>query len=280
MKAVTDQMKEAGNNAPSQVGMWLRFASDMFASTAIGTGGFGASISKAAKGLAEFQDSTTSAASAKEALKLQTMLKTHEITSRKAMEGLKLLERRDEKDADNRTRLEVAGMSARERSAEQARKAAELAPQAVKAKSLLSRELRTLNEAMTEIENAIFYSGATPKPGETDKTAYTNSPGDIIGFNYQSLLPKNGRNERFVATESMKQALGSQALQLASSMKGSLSDKDLVFLKELAGLSFKDIDSRNISLAEAVKKLQRIIDATQSEFDEVSSGAWQRKTQN
>ena len=278
MKAVTDQMAAAGNTAPSQSEMWFRLASAFLSPTK--TGAFGESVALASRELADYQKSATSAASAKEALKLQTMLKTHEITSKQAMEGLKSLERRDENDAENRTKLEIAGMSAKDRAAKQTREAAELNAQAVRTKSLLSRELRTLNEAMTEVKNAIFYSGATPKPGETDKTAYTNSPGDIISFTAQSLLPKGGRNERFVATESMRQALSSQALQLASSMKGALSDKDLVFLKELAGLSFKDIDSRNISLVETVKKLQRIIDATQSEFDEVSSGAWQRKTRN
>ena len=280
MKAVTDQMAAAGNTAPSQSEMWFRLASAFLSPTKTGKGALGESVALASRELADYQKSATSAASAKEALKLQTMLKTHEITSKQAMDGLKSLERRDENDAVNRTRLEIAGMSARDREAKQTREAAELTSQAVRTKSLLSRELRTLNEAMTEVKNAIFYSGATPEPGETDKTAYTNSPGDILSFNAQSLLPKRGRNERFVATESMRQALSSQALQLASSMKGALSDKDLVFLKELAGLSFKDIDSRNISLAETVKKLQRIIDATQSEFDEVSSGAWQRKTRN
>lgn len=280
MKAVTDQMAAAGNTAPSQSEMWFRLASAFLSPTKTGKGAFGESVALASRELADYQKSATSAASAKEALKLQTMLKTHEITSKQAMEGLKSLERRDENDAENRTRLEIAGMSARDRAAKQAKEEAELNAQAVRTKSLLSRELRTLNEAMTEVKNAIFYSGATPGPGETDKTAYTNSPGDIISFTAQSLLPKGGRNERFVATESMRQALSSQALQLASSMKGALSDKDLVFLKELAGLSFKDIDSRNISLVETLKKLQRIIDATQSEFDEVSSGAWQRKTRN
>jgi hypothetical protein len=275
MKAVTDQVKEAGNNAPSQVGMWLRFASDMFAPTAIGTGGFGASISKAAKGLAEFQDSTTSAASAKEALKLQTMLKTHEITSRQATEGLKSLERRDENDADNRTRLEVAGMSARERAAEQARKNTQLSPSSLKEKTHLTSDLNVIDESINLLELAITYAGTGSDLGR----AYTNTATDRAENFARGSINERWQTERTQRTENLKQSLSDLALKAGTQMKGSLSDKDLKFVKELVGLSFNDADGRDKSFVETLKKLQRMRARTKEELEHVSSGAWQR-TQN
>jgi hypothetical protein len=204
------------------------------------------------------------------------MLKTHEITSKQAMEGLKSLERRDENDAENRTRLEIAGMSARDRAAEQKRKDSQLSASSLREKAHLTDDLNVIDELENLLGLAITYAGTGSDPGR----AYTNTATDRAANFARGSLDERWQNERTKRTENLKQALSELALKAGAKMKGSLSDKDLSFLKELVGLSFNDADARDKSFVEALKKLQRERARTKEELERVSTGAWQRTTQN
>ena len=76
----------------------------------------------------------------------------------------------------------------------------------------------------------------------------------------------------------MMSALGSTTLQNAASMKGSLSDKDLSFLKTISGADMTSTTARDEVFSNARNKLLRAIKRTKEEYDLVSSGKYGQKS--
>jgi Holliday junction resolvasome RuvABC DNA-binding subunit len=76
----------------------------------------------------------------------------------------------------------------------------------------------------------------------------------------------------------MEAALGHNILQSAASMKGSLSDKDLSFLRGLSGVGSKSSDARNQILTDAKDKLEREIAKSKKQQADVLAGRYREKT--
>jgi len=138
-----------------------------------------------------------------------------------------------------------------------------------KAKGRLNSEIRILEGALVQMDNAIRYA----------ETAYTGRILDQIAMSVRKNIPFAERDPRVAATEGLISTLGSATLADAASMKGSLSDKDLAFLKTISGVAMTDPNVRDKTLLDARRKLIRFINITKDEFRQVSDGTWKLKTE-
>lgn len=311
-----EQANKTEDNAPSKAEMYFRLAAALAAPTK--TGAFTENMGLAAKELADFQKSTTDAKKAAAAAKLQLLLKTGEIDAQQAKEELSNLkegekEGRDvartfamkeyeteakkgepqsadekeaialgkkkgtpeftqfiqDKEARRREKEDTELTARKEESARKKTAETKLAPQDVKMKSNIENEINTYKEALIQIENAIKHS---------DK-AFTGSLPDQLTMSV--VKNKFGKADpRVTETENLKAALGSSILQSAASMKGSLSDKDLGFLKEISGAAMTSKEARNTTLSNARDKISRAIKRAEQEFELVSSGKYSQKAES
>lgn len=311
-----EQANKTEDNAPSKAEMYFRLAAALAAPTK--TGAFTENMGLAAKELADFQKSTTDAKKAAAAAKLQLLLKTGEIDAQQAKEELSNLkegekEGRDvartfamkeyettsklaepqtadekeaialgkkkgtpefaqfiqDKEARRREKEDTELTARKEESARKKTAETKLAPQDVKMKSNIENEINTYKEALIQIENAIKHS---------DK-AFTGSLPDQLTMSV--VKNKFGKADpRVTETENLKAALGSSILQSAASMKGSLSDKDLGFLKEISGAAMTSKEARNTTLSNARDKINRAIKRAEQEFELVSSGKYSQKAES
>lgn len=309
-----EQAGKTEDNAPSKAEMYFRLAAALAAPTK--TGAFTENMGLAAKELADFQKSTTDAKKAAAAAKLQLLLKTGEIDAQQAKEELDKLRESDKEalgvaqtfamkeyeteakktepksetarklvDAGltpgtpafqaemtkqneiERKKAEQTNQTAVDESARKKKNEENLSPQVITMKSKLDNELSTYKEALIQIEEAIKHA----------QTAFTGSKIDqlkMLGLKNMMGPP----DKRVTATERMNAALGSTTLQNAASMKGSLSDKDLSFLKTISGAEMTSKEARDQTLAAARDKLNRAIQRTQEEYKLVSSGKYGQKT--
>ena len=311
-----EQANKTEDNAPSKAEMYFRLAAALAAPTK--TGAFTENMGLAAKELADFQRSTTDAKKAAAAAKLQLLLKTGEIDAQQAKEELANLkegekEGRDvartfamkeyeteakkgepqtadekeaialgkkkgtpeftqfiqDKEARRREKEDTELTARKEESVRKKTAETKLAPQDVKMKSNIENEINTYKEALIQIENAIKHS---------DK-AFTGSLPDQLTMSV--VKNKFGKADpRVTETENLKAALGSSILQSAASMKGSLSDKDLGFLKEISGAAMTSKEARNTTLSNARDKISRAIKRAEQEFELVSSGKYSQKAES
>jgi hypothetical protein len=126
MKNLTSQLDQKNEDAPSQAEKYFRLAAAFGAPTKTGKGGFMESVSLAAGALADFEKSTTDSKKAARAQKLQTMLKSNEITWQVAKEELRILQARDREEARERRANQLAAIASNKPSDRQ-KKIAEIA---------------------------------------------------------------------------------------------------------------------------------------------------------
>jgi len=154
-----------------------------------------------------------------------------------------------------------------ERKAEEAKK---LTPAEVKLKTSLDSDISTQEEALRQIEIAI----------ENSPKAFDNTLAGVAKrkFAENKNIFGGKPDPQVTATERMEAALGHNILQSASSMKGSLSDKDLSFLRGLSGVGSKSSDARNQILTDAKDKLEREIAKSRKQQADVLAGRYREKT--
>jgi len=311
-----EQASKTEDNAPSKAEMYFRLAAALASPSK--TGHWSENVGMAAKELADFQKSTTDAKKAAAAAKLQLLLKTGEIDAQQAKEELDKLRESDkeardvartfamkeyeteakkgepqtadekeaialgkkkgtpeftqfiqDKEARRREKEDTELTARKEESARKKTAETKLAPQDVKMKSNIENEINTYKEALIQIENAIKHS---------DK-AFTGSLPDQLTMSV--VKNKFGKADpRVTETENLKAALGSSILQSAASMKGSLSDKDLGFLKEISGAAMTSKEARKTTLSNARDKISRAIKRAEQEFELVSSGKYSQKAES
>jgi hypothetical protein len=137
-----------------------------------------------------------------------------------------------------------------------------LNPKEFELKAKLQTEMSTYEEALRDVETAI----------QNAKNAFTGSVKDQLMMAAYKNKPFGKADPRVTATENMKAAIGSSTLQNAASMKGSLSDKDLGFLRNISGEIATSPDARDTILARAKEKLERAIARAREEHALVSQG--------
>jgi hypothetical protein len=265
-------------------------------------------VGLAAKELADFQKSTTDAKKAAAAAKLQLLLKTGEIDAQTAKEELANLKegekegralahtfalkeyeteaKKGEPQSEYAKRLKEAGfavgtpeykqaMSDSIRLETETKGAALLAARNAedekkKQRDMLSSKegekvlaldatLKTQESALADLKKARVLS---------DK-AYLPTLWDTAEKAVQSQIDEN--DPKVKATETLNRILNGQTLQAASKMKGSLSDKDLTFLREISGQSFKNRGSRNETIDDAIKTLEDEIADSKRYMQDVKS---------
>ena len=162
------------------------------------------------------------------------------------------------------TAIRAAG---EERKAEEAKK---LTPAEVKLKTSLESDVSTQEEALRQITVAIENS---PKAFDTTLSGVTQRK-----FAENKNIFGGKADPRVTATERMEAALASSILQSAASMKGSLSDKDLSFLRSLSGVGTKSSDARQQILEDAKDKLEREIAKSKKQQADVLAGRYREKT--
>lgn len=137
-----------------------------------------------------------------------------------------------------------------------------LNPKEFELKAKLQTEMATYEEALKDVETAI----------QNAKNAFTGSVKDQLMMAAYKNKPFGKADPKVTATENMKSAIGSSTLQNAASMKGSLSDKDLGFLRNISGEIATSPDARDTILARAKEKLERAIARVKEEHALVSQG--------
>jgi hypothetical protein len=154
-----------------------------------------------------------------------------------------------------------------ERKAEEAKK---LTPAEVKLKTSIDSDISTQEEALRQIEIAI----------ENSPKAFDNTLAGVAKrkFAENKNIFGGKPDPQVTATERMEAALGHNILQSAASMKGSLSDKDLSFLRGLSGVGSKSSDARNQILTDAKDKLEREIAKSKKQQADVLGGRYREKT--
>jgi hypothetical protein len=129
----------------------------------------------------------------------------------------------------------------------------------------LEKEVRIQEAALADLKKA---------RGLSDK-AYLPTWWDTAEKAVQSQIDENDPTVQ--ATETLNRILNGATLQSAAKMKGSLSNKDLTFLEEMSGKSFKNRQSRNESIDDAMKKLEAEIAASQNDLKRVRAGEFRNK---
>jgi hypothetical protein len=154
-----------------------------------------------------------------------------------------------------------------ERKAEEAKK---LTPAEVKLKTSLESDVSTQEEALRQITVAI----------ENSPKAFDNTLAGVAKrkFAENKNIFGGKPDPQVTATERMEAALASSILQSAASMKGSLSDKDLSFLRSLSGVGTKSSDARQQILEDAKDKLEREIAKSKKQQADVLAGRYREKT--
>lgn len=137
-----------------------------------------------------------------------------------------------------------------------------LNPKEFELKGKLQTEMSAYEEALRDVETAILNA----------KNAFTGSVKDQLMMAAYKNKPFGKADPRVTATENMKAAIGSSTLQNAASLKGSLSDKDLGFLRNISGEIATSPDARDAILARAKEKLERAIARVREEHTLVSQG--------
>jgi len=304
-----EQANKTEDNAPSKAEMYFRLAAALASPSK--TGYWSENIGLAAKELADFQKSTTDAKKAAAAAKLQLLLKTGEIDAQQAKEELANLKEGEKEGRDvartfamkeyeteakkgepqsefgkvlkesgvqpgtpaykeamtDRARLETAQKGIALQAARRAEdeKTNMLTPKEADKAFELEKEVRIQEAALADLKKA---------RGLSDK-AYLPTWWDTAEKAVQSQIDENDPTVQ--ATETLNRILNGATLQSAAKMKGSLSNKDLTFLEEMSGKSFKNRQSRNESIDDAMKKLEAEIAASQNDLKRVRAGEFRNK---
>lgn len=304
-----EQANKTEDNAPSKAEMYFRLAAALAAPTK--TGAFTENMGLAAKELADFQRSTTDAKKAAAAAKLQLLLKTGEIDAQQAKEELANLKEGEKEGRDvartfamkeyeteakkgepqsefgkvlkesgvqpgtpaykeamtDRARLETAQKGIALQAARRAEdeKTNMLNPKEAEKAFELEKEVRIQEAALADLKKA---------RGLSDK-AYLPTWWDTAEKAVQSQIDENDPTVQ--ATETLNRILNGATLQSAAKLKGSLSNKDLAFLEEMSGKSFKNRQSRNETIDDAMKKLEAEIAASQNDLKRVRAGEFRNK---
>ena len=317
LKSINDQGGKSEENAPSKAEMYFRLAAALAAPTKTGgfmenvglaakeLGDFQKSTtdSKRAAAAARLQmllkTNEITWQTAKEELAALEKAENEENANRRAF-GLKVMEEDTKKlepksdmgrkafeagfvPGTPRFQAEIARLNQLEENqkaqtlANQAAKAArdeaeakKLSPAEVRLKTSLDKDISTQEEALRQIDIAIKNSA---------KAFNTNLAG-IAQRKFQENIKVFGGevDPRVTATERMEAALGSSILQNAASMKGSLSDKDLTFLRNMSGIASKSPDARLQILEDAKDKLNREIARSRRQYSDVGAGLYREKT--
>jgi len=317
LKSINDQMGKSEENAPSKAEMYFRLAAAFAAPTKTGgfmenvglaakeLGDFQKSTtdSKRAAAAARLQmllkTNEITWQTAKEELAALEKADNEENANRRAF-GLKVMEEDTKKlepksdigrklfeagfvPGTPRFQAEIARLTQLEESqktqtlANQAAKAArdeaeakKLSPAEVRLKTSLDKDISTQEEALRQINIAIANS---------PNAFIANLPGIVERKIYESKNFFGGKADpKVTATERMEAALGSSILQNAASMKGSLSDKDLTFLRNMSGIASKSPDARLQILEDAKDKLNREIARSRRQYSDVGAGLYREKT--
>jgi hypothetical protein len=297
-----EQANKTDENAPSKAEMYFRLAAALASPTK--TGGVMENVALAAKELADFQKSTTDAKKAAAAAKLQLLLKTGEIDAQQAKEELanlkegekeargvaqtfaleeyKVEAKKGEPQSEFGKILKESGIQPgtqayKDAMAERGRLETETKGAALRAarstedqKNKLTpkegEKVITLDTTIRTQESAL---AALKKARVLSDEAYLPTLWDTAEKAVQSQIDEN--DPKVKATETLNRILNGQALQAASKMKGSLSDKDLSFLREISGQSFKNRGSRNETIDDAIKTLEDEIADSKRYMQDVKS---------
>lgn len=317
LKAINDQMGKTDENAPSKAEMYFRLAAALASPTKTGgvMENVGLAAKELADFQKSTTDAKKAAAAAKLQMLLKTheitwqtakeelaaleKAESEEAANRRAF-GTKMLEteaknlepkseigrkavdagftpgtpkyqaevsRLTKLEEEQKTQTMASQKASEERKAEEAKK---LTPAEVKLKTSLDNDISTQEEALRQINIAIENS---PKAFDTTLSGVAQRK-----FAENKNIFGGKKDSRVTATERMEAALGHSILQSAASMKGSLSDKDLNFLRGLSGLGAKSEDARMQLLKDAKDKLEREIAKSKKQHADVTAGLYREKT--
>jgi hypothetical protein len=317
LKAVNDQMGKTEENAPSKAEMYFRLASALASPTKTGgimenvalaakeLGDFQKSTTDAKKAAAAaklqmlLKTHEITWQTAKEELAALEKAESEENANRRTFgtkiieEQMKNLEPKSElgrraadegltpgttahkqrvselskADEAQKAQTLATQKASEDRKAEEAKK---LTPAEVRLKTSIDSDISTQEEALRQIEIAI----------ENSPKAFDNTLAGVAKrkFAENKNIFGGKPDPQVTATERMEAALGHNILQSAASMKGSLSDKDLSFLRGLSGVGSKSSDARNQILTDAKDKLEREIAKSKKQQADVLGGRYREKT--